>query len=38
MYFETVPGDLLITASVFVLKDSPQGLVYNEMAEICCKH
>lgn len=38
MYFETVLGDLLIIASIFLVKDPPQGLVYNEIGEmICCK-
>lgn len=36
LYFETVPGNLLIIVSMFLVKD--QGLAYNETGEICCKH
>lgn len=38
LYFETVLGDLLIIASMFLVKEPPQGLAYNETGEICCKH
>lgn len=38
LYFETVLGDLLIIASMFLVKDPPRGLAYNETGEICCKH
>lgn len=36
LYFETVLGDLLIIASMFLVKDPPQGLAYDEIGEICC--
>lgn len=36
LYFETVLGDLLIIASIFLVKDPPQGLVYNEIGEMIC--
>lgn len=35
--FETVLGDLLITASMFLVEEPPQGLAYSETGEICCK-
>lgn len=38
LYFETFLGDLLIIASMFLVKDPPGGLAYNETGEICCKH
>lgn len=37
LYFEIGLGDLLIIASMFLVKETPQGLAYNEI-EICCKH
>lgn len=35
--FETVLGDLLITASIVLVKDSPWGLAYDETGKFCCK-